>query len=114
MNPGLTDILLESQKDLIVPLKQVEKEEALEKNSEIANNGYRVINKIDDKGYQITKYVTVDFDKYETYRDDNELIIRIKNMKNLKTIKNCAIFFTILIAIGIVVESINILTILLD
>lgn len=112
MNLGLADILLEAQKDLIVPLKQVEKEEAVEKDNVTAKIGYRVINKTDDNGNQISEFVTVDFEKYETYRDDNELIIRVKNMRNLKIIKNCAVFFAVLAGVEIVAGLIYLLILL--
>lgn len=101
MDKQFINTILDYRTELIVPLKYVDKEEALNKNL-ILKDGY--INDCRKDGSDTSEMhcATIDVDEFLKAQYENDLIIKLTNMKNIKTIKNCVVFFTVLTVISII------------
>lgn len=105
MHTNLVKQMLKCRKKLDIPLKYATDKEQISKNID----KYIFTERKDENGNYEECYATVDEDKYEEYRENNELLIKLNNMKNFNTIKNCIVFFTVIAIISLVIGFLGII-----
>ena len=101
MNKYIRKLIMDYRPSLNVPLRYVEKDEAYNSGGYEISPGYIVIDEKDENGKSITKYATVDVDEFMKLKEKNEMAIHLVNMKNIRTIRMCAVFLAMVTAIGI-------------
>ncbi len=99
--------ILSLRHDLPIPLRIVDEKEARQDFFTI-KTGYIRVEMPDEKGYSKVVYATLDEEEFAEHKEDIEFAIRLNNMKNRKTIKNCIVLITALIVIGLVLFLIGV------
>ncbi len=105
MNEFLVKQLLKYRDILKVPLKYIDKKQA-------KSGAYIPVRERNENNYFVTRYMTVDEEKYADFREENEHILQFLMLENLYTTRKWVVFFAVLFIIGLITEAISLIILL--
>ena len=100
MNKYLAYYLLRNRDTFKVPLKYVDPKQ--EKDGAYGK-AYIPVRERDENNNFIKRKMTIDEEKYSELRAENDHIMNYIMMKNIISIRNCVVFFTILSVVSLLV-----------